>query len=430
MAITDKNKSTVERLKDLCALYEAGILTKEEMEAEKAEILGKAGANDKTNGQDNMPDTDISECDPAEDNPSQDIADAQNAADDNEEQEPAETTAKNVLSRKTAIIAAVVAAVVIIIVVAAGKCGGTDDDAAEKKVALTTSIELADVLSENAADSGFHSETHRAIDGASVVTTSVAEFFAIPEVANAVQNEYGIDYFNFLKGIVSSCKNTYLDFEKNSDGDGSVTSYTFSTVLDAEDHWLLDATYDAQADNLQLSLSSDGNVVTPEGRFALADGSKWKLDFEKDEFGDPIQEKAFVYVEGEADAFSTHMKMAIPLNDESHIIFYYDLPISDMYDHHALSIKIKDKTDDSVYEISDGKAFRDHYVLTEKDSRYIRQLCDSNPSGSFSIRFDITDYDLFLGSEKNYTIVNFDNGMAYGAGNAIAHYSKRAFTVN
>ena len=182
MAITDKNKSTVERLKDLCALYEAGILTKEEMEAEKAEILGKAGANDKTNGQDNMPDTDISECDPAEDNPSQDIADAQNAADDNEEQEPAETTAKNVLSRKTAIIAAVVAAVVIIIVAAAGKCGGTDDDAAEKKVALTTSIELADVLSENAADSGFHSETHRAIDGASVVTTSVAEFFAIPEV--------------------------------------------------------------------------------------------------------------------------------------------------------------------------------------------------------------------------------------------------------
>lgn len=40
MAITDKNKSTIERLKELKTLYEAGILTKEEMEAEKAEILG------------------------------------------------------------------------------------------------------------------------------------------------------------------------------------------------------------------------------------------------------------------------------------------------------------------------------------------------------------------------------------------------------
>lgn len=40
MAITDKNKSTIERLKELKSLYESGILTKEEMEAEKEEILG------------------------------------------------------------------------------------------------------------------------------------------------------------------------------------------------------------------------------------------------------------------------------------------------------------------------------------------------------------------------------------------------------
>ena len=40
MAVTDKNKSTVERLKDLKSLYESGILTKEEVEAEKAVILG------------------------------------------------------------------------------------------------------------------------------------------------------------------------------------------------------------------------------------------------------------------------------------------------------------------------------------------------------------------------------------------------------
>lgn len=40
MSITDKNKSVLNRLKDLQSLYEAGILTKEEMETEKAEILG------------------------------------------------------------------------------------------------------------------------------------------------------------------------------------------------------------------------------------------------------------------------------------------------------------------------------------------------------------------------------------------------------
>ena len=40
MAITDNNKLTIDRLKDLKNLYEAGILTQEEMEPEKAEILG------------------------------------------------------------------------------------------------------------------------------------------------------------------------------------------------------------------------------------------------------------------------------------------------------------------------------------------------------------------------------------------------------
>ena len=46
MSITDKNKPTIERLKDLQQLYEAGILNKEEMEAEKAEILGKNKPNE------------------------------------------------------------------------------------------------------------------------------------------------------------------------------------------------------------------------------------------------------------------------------------------------------------------------------------------------------------------------------------------------
>ena len=40
MAMTDKNKSTIERLSELKQLYDAGLLTETEMEAVKAEILG------------------------------------------------------------------------------------------------------------------------------------------------------------------------------------------------------------------------------------------------------------------------------------------------------------------------------------------------------------------------------------------------------
>ena len=41
MTMTDKNKSTVERLNELKQLYDAGLLTETEMEAVKAEILGE-----------------------------------------------------------------------------------------------------------------------------------------------------------------------------------------------------------------------------------------------------------------------------------------------------------------------------------------------------------------------------------------------------
>jgi len=41
MTMADKNKSTVERLSELKQLYDAGLLTETEMEAVKAEILGK-----------------------------------------------------------------------------------------------------------------------------------------------------------------------------------------------------------------------------------------------------------------------------------------------------------------------------------------------------------------------------------------------------
>ena len=41
MTMTDKNKSTVEKLSELKQLYDAGLLTETEMEAVKAEILGE-----------------------------------------------------------------------------------------------------------------------------------------------------------------------------------------------------------------------------------------------------------------------------------------------------------------------------------------------------------------------------------------------------
>ena len=419
MAITDKNKSTVERLKELSVLYEAGALTREEMEAEKAEILGKKDDYNNIKNKNNVSDNNT-----AEDEAAQNVGTSPCLYDD-EGQKHIETNAPKSLSHKVVIGIAIVA--VILIAILANTYTGEDSGASGEVIPTDSTLTYENFT--NATDTFFYSETHRAIDDAATSTTSVAEFFAMPEIANAVQNEYGLDYFNFLKGIVSSCNNINLDIEKNSDGDGSVTSYTFSAHLDADNQWHIDGTYDVQADKLHLFLSSNGNVVTPDGTFALAEGSKWKLGFEKDEFGDPINEKAYVYVDGKTDDFSSHLRIAIPMNDENQVIFYYELFVSDMYDHHYLSIKVKDKTDDTVYEIKGGDCFLDHYVLTEKDSRYIRQLCDGNPSGSFSIRLDITDYDYF-GSDKSYTIMDFDNGRAYGANNAIAHYFKRAFTVN
>ena len=431
MSITDKNKSTLERLKELSVLYEAGALTEEEMEAEKAEILDGKNVDSKDKKQANVPNENFSECNLVDDEFTQTTNIVKSASNDKNGQEQVKTvydktnTAKG-LSRKIIIGIAIAAIILIVILISVGTSDGMKSSG---EVAPIDTVMPDDNLT-SAVDSGYYdSEIFRAIDGASATTTTVADFFAIPEVANDVQNEYGIDYYKFLKDVVSSCNNLYLDIEKNLGGDGFVKTYTFSTPLDSDKHWLLRGIYDVLTDNLQLLLSSNGNVVNHDGTFALYEGSKWKLAYEKDEFGDPIQEKAFVYVEGETDDFSSHLQIAIPMNDENQVVFYYELPISDVYDHHSLSIKVKNKTDDSMYEIKSGECFRNHYVLTKKDSRYIRNLCDSDPSGSFSIRFDITDYDYF-GSDKSYIIMDFNNGRAYGISNAIAHYFNRAFTVN
>ena len=409
-ASSNYDNSKTKQLLELKSLLDKGLLTQEEFNNEKRKILNKNNVSDNNT---------------AEDEAAQNVGTSPCLYDD-EGQKHIETNAPKSLSHKVVIGIAIVA--VILIAILANTCTGEDSGASGEVIPTDSTLTYENFT--NATDTFFYSETHRAIDDAATSTISVAEFFAMPEIANAVQNEYGLDYFNFLKGVVSSCNNINLDIEKNSDGDGSVASYAFSTPLDADEHWWIRGTYDVQADNLHLSLSSNGNIVNPDGTFALHEGSKWKLGYEKDEFGDPIKEKAYVYVEGESDDFSSHLLIAIPMNNESQVIFYYELPQSDIYDNHYLSIKVKDKTDDSIYEIKEGECFLKHYILTEKDSRYIRQLCDGHPSGSFSIRFDIVDYDLFYGGEKNYTIVNFDNGRAYGASNAIAHYFKRAFTVN
>ena len=91
------------------------------------------------------------------------------------------------------------------------------------------------------------------------------------------------------------------------------------------------------------------------------------------------------------------------------------------------AIKIKDKNDDSVYSVSNCHYFKDHCILPEEDSRYIRQLCDSNPSTSFSIRFEIKSYDLLMDNEENAVVFDFDNGRAYGLSNALNHYFHKAF---
>lgn len=442
MAITDKNKSSIERLKELSVLYEAGALTQEEMEAEKAEIL-----NSKPDQKEPNVDFDTDEP-PIDDNLNDALKESTVQETSEEEMEEAlvshesTDTANDSATDKIAVappkasisVRKIIIALLIIIIAIAlivALCGKHDDGTTTANIPLSVDDTDSVSVEEIVPDVTYITGMQEVLEKVSTTTTNLTEFFDMPEIANAIQNVYGLDYYKFLKQTINSNKNVHLDMEKTTDNYGYVESYSFFLTLEPDTRWQLGFAYDAAADNTIVSLFFNGNKVNPDGSFALTEGSNWKLDYERDEFGDPIKDEVFIYVESKTGTFSADdMKIVIKKGKEGQVMFYYDLPWHKYSDVNKLtSIKVKNKDDGSVHELSDYNYFEEYCILSENDSRYIRKLCDSDPTTSFSIRFDISSYDfnIFTDTEYEYAVYDFNDGRAYGLNNAIAHYFYRAY---
>lgn len=408
MAITDKNKSTFERLQELKQLYESGILTKEEMEAEKTDILGQEK--------------------PHEEKPEQPSAKPEQPSEGPKAvfkgADKAETADETALNKKILIGAGIVLVVIMAFFASLSTCNGGSKD----YEAVNDTVSNDTVAVDTISTIGYYTGMQAVLEKVVADNPTVTDFFAIPEISEAVQNEYGREFYDFLLSKIVPCKDMRIELDKYEDGYDAETIYSTYFNLKGKDDGSVEFSYDVSDAVMTVTLKLDGSEVNPDGTFALVEGSKWKLGYEEDEFGDPIESKAYVYVEGETDYMSSDLKIAVMKENENQVIFFHELPWSDIHDNHSMeSIKIKDKNKGSVYEVKDGDYFLTRSILSEKDSRYIRILCDSSPSVSFSIRFDIMDYELFRDTKYSHTIFNFDNGRAYGLSNALNHYFHRAF---
>lgn len=408
MAITDRNKSTFERLQELKQLYESGILTKEEMEAEKADILGQEKPHEEKPEQ-----PQVSE--------EQACGEPGNASDCVEDFE--QKIGNN--QKRNRLIA--VAVVLIVAIVLVSQLPSPDDGSTSNTVAAdTTYTRMATAVP--VATTEHYSGMQAVLEKVVADNPTVTDFFANPEISETVQNEYGAEFYNLLLSKIAPSKDVHINLDKSEGDYDEGTTYSAYFYLKGEDNSSVAFSYNVDDGSATVTLTLDGREVNPDGTFALAEDSNWDLDYEQDEFGDPIESKAYVYVEGKTNYISSNLRIAVMKGNENQVIFFHKLPWSSVYDNHTIeSIKIKDKNKGSVYELKDVRYSSSRCILSEEDSRYIRKLCDSSPSVSFSIRFDLMDYELFMDTKHSHTIFNFDNGRAYGLSNALNHYFHRAF---
>lgn len=408
MAITDKNKSTFERLQELKQLYESGILTKEEMEAEKADILGQEKPREEEPEQPQA----------SEEQPKNNPKVVLKGTDDTK------AVDGNALNKKIMIGAAVMLVAIIALLASLSTCNGRSTD---NGVVYDTAADDTTTV-DTIAITEYYNDTQAALEKALADNPTVTDFFAIPEISEAVQNECGREFYDFLLSKIATCKDMRIGLVKSGDDYSAETTYWAYFDIKGEDDSSVSFLYSASDEEVTVTLILGDNKVNPDGTFALAEGNKWKLTHENDEFGDPIESKALVYVEGENEYVSERLYMTVSKENPEQIVFYYELPWSDIHDVNKLTaIKIKDKADGSVYNVSNCRYFKDHCILPEEDSKYIRQLCDSSPSASFSIRFEISNYDLLMDTENRSAVFDFNNGRAYGLSNALNHYFRRAF---
>lgn len=245
-------------------------------------------------------------------------------------------------------------------------------------------------------------------------------------IADRIKSDYGENYFNFLLQCLK-------DYTK-----------PISVLSPDEDHYYIDAMpsynnaetyisiyYDNSNNSLNANIRIADYIVNTDGGFTLEEGSKWEVKWlECDEFGDPIKDKVFIAVYNDDLNYMNSTYIAVMKGDENHVRFYYDLPwYPGRFDNNKiLSIKIKNKNDGTVRELSNYKYNTKYCILSEEDSRYIKEMCDSNPQISFCIRYEVISYDWFPDSDDiEVCTIDFDNGLAYGLNNAIMAYFYRVF---
>lgn len=255
---------------------------------------------------------------------------------------------------------------------------------------------------------------------------TLSTFLQIGCIADRIKSDYGENYFNFLLQCLK-------DYTK-----------PISVLSPDEDHYYIDAMpsynnaetyisiyYDNSNNSLNANIRIADYIVNTDGGFTLEEGSKWEVKWlEYNEFGDPIKDKVFIAVYNDDLNYMNSTYIAVMKGDENHVRFYYDLPwYPGRFDNNKiLSIKIKNKNDGTVRELSNYKYNTKYCILSEEDSRYIKEMCDSNPQISFCIRYEVISYDWFPDSDDiEVCTIDFDNGLAYGLNNAIMAYFYRVF---
>lgn len=248
-------------------------------------------------------------------------------------------------------------------------------------------------------------------------------------VSDRIKESYGNNFYDFIVSYLQKNNSPSSIMGENEPGNND--RWFINAILDSDNYYQFMLSYNLLDDVLKASMSINGNNINADGTFALIEGSQWKGKYlEFDKFGDPIKDKVFVAVSNSDDNYQNSAQIAVMKGDESHVRFYYDLPFHPAYfDNNKLrSIELKNKQDDSIRKLTGYKYDTKHCILSEEDSRYLMDLCNSDSHVSFSIRFVVLNYDWFPdSSDAEAVVIDFDNGLAYGLSNAINAYFYRAF---
>lgn len=256
-------------------------------------------------------------------------------------------------------------------------------------------------------------------------TVILPTFLKIGCIADKIKSVYGINYFNFLLKFLSSYTEptSILNLGKSYD----IFAYQNHNNVD----YCVNVSYNYINEILTVKISIGDCIINSDGRFVLDEKIKWQIRYlEHDEFGDPIKDKVFVSVYSDGNNYNSSTYIVVMKEDEEHVRFYYDLPwFPDTFDNNEIiSIKIKNKNNGTVRKLSNYKYNTEYCILSEEDSNYIKSMCDSNPSISFCIRFEVINYDYYPDySNTKVCTIDFDNGLAYGLSNAILAYFYKAF---